>query len=279
MELAVFWKRAIVGKVMEFEIVHEAPHYVVVHKPAGMLTHPSKPEQGLTLWDHLKRALACDLQEPGRQISFINRLDRETSGLVLAALTSRAARAFGLAMQSRLIHKEYLALVRGWPAEERWTVDASLDAQRRHEDYIVQLRQIAHPAGYPARTEFAVEARFTRGSERFALVRAWPHTGRLHQIRVHLSLGGHPVVGDKLYGPPPAEALYLEFIETDWTPALESRLLLRSHALHSAVLGWGTIRLPDENEPDGGSEVIPAAEYRLGVPPEWDAWHRDAVEP
>src|SRR5262245_61213254 len=115
---------------MEFELVHENPDYVVAHKPAGMLKHRTQPGQTtLQLWDHLKRALAADLHGEGRQISIVNRLDRETSGLVLVALSARVARAFGLAMQSRLIHKEYLALVRGWPAEERWTVNAPLDAQ------------------------------------------------------------------------------------------------------------------------------------------------------
>lgn len=263
---------------MEFEIIHEDPRYVVVHKPAGMLTHPTKPGGHLTLWDHLKRALACDLQEPGRQISFINRLDRETSGLVLVALTARTARAFGLAMQNRLIHKEYLALVRGWPERDRWSVDAPLDAQRRHEPFIVQLRQIAHPQGFPASTEFAVEERFTWGGEPFALIRAWPHTGRMHQIRVHLSLSAHPVVGDKLYGPPPAEALYLRFIETGWTPELAAQLLLRHHALHSAALSWSAIPLPDENDPEGEMDYLPAAQYRIGPPGEWAAWRESLPE-
>jgi 23S rRNA pseudouridine1911/1915/1917 synthase len=69
---------------------------------------------------------------------------------------------------------------------------------------------------------------------RFALVRAFPETGRTHQIRVHLAYAGHSVVGDKIYGP--SEDHYLDFIETGWTGALHAALLLRRHALHSAVL-------------------------------------------
>jgi 23S rRNA pseudouridine1911/1915/1917 synthase len=69
---------------------------------------------------------------------------------------------------------------------------------------------------------------------KFALIRAIPKTGRTHQIRVHLASLGHPVVGDKIYGPD--EQLYLEFIETGWTPKLERQLLLPRHALHSAKL-------------------------------------------
>jgi 23S rRNA pseudouridine1911/1915/1917 synthase len=71
-------------------------------------------------------------------------------------------------------------------------------------------------------------------ANRFALIRAVPLTGRTHQIRVHLNWLGHPVVGDKIYGPD--EQLYLRFIDTGWTPELEQRLLLPRHALHSAKL-------------------------------------------
>jgi 23S rRNA pseudouridine1911/1915/1917 synthase len=92
-----------------------------------------------------------------------------------------------------------------------------------------------HLEGAPARTDFRVEQRFTRNSAaRFTIIRAFPRTGRTHQIRVHLASLGHPIAGDKIYGPD--ENLYLEFIETGWTPELEGRLLLPRHALHSAAL-------------------------------------------
>ncbi|HEX8898709.1 MAG TPA: RNA pseudouridine synthase, partial [Chthoniobacterales bacterium] len=96
-------------------------------------------------------------------------------------------------------------------------------------------KQMIHSAGAPARTDFRVEKRFAHaGGERFAVVRAFPRTGRTHQIRVHLSSLGHPIVGDKIYGPD--ETLYLEFIESGWTPKLERQLLLPRHALHSSAL-------------------------------------------
>jgi 23S rRNA pseudouridine1911/1915/1917 synthase len=179
----------------------------------------------------------------GGQVSIVNRLDRETSGLVLVAKTSAAARKFGLLMQRRRLKKQYLAIVLGWPEWETKVVDAPLDRQGRHQKSEIWLKQMIHPAGAPAQTEFRVERRFTRlgargsgalSTDKFSLIRAIPRTGRTHQIRVHLASTGHPIVGDKIYGPD--EQLYLRFIESGWTRELEWQLLLPRHALHSANL-------------------------------------------
>lgn len=184
-------------------------------------------------------------------MSIVNRLDRETSGLVLVAKTAATARDFGLLMQRHQLRKEYLAIVWGWPNWEHKIVDARLDRQGKHQHSAIWLKQMIHPAGAPAQTEFLVERRFRRStssSDRFSLVRAIPHTGRTHQIRVHLSSLEHPVVGDKIYGP--NEQLYLRFIDTGWTPELEQKLLLPRHALHSAKLAiqgreWSSELPPD----------------------------------
>ena len=219
----------------DFSIVAEEDDFIVVEKPPFLLVHPTKPTGARTLWGELRQLLAFEIANGG-QVSIVNRLDRETSGLVLVAKNAAAARRFGLLMQEQRIAKEYLAIVWGWPEWIHKTVDAPLTRQGTQGPSPIWLKQAIHPAGAPARTQFAVERKFSRGvaGDRFSIVRALPQTGRTHQIRVHLASLGHPIVGDKIYGPD--ENLYLQFIETGWTQELARHLLLPRHALHSAVL-------------------------------------------
>jgi 23S rRNA pseudouridine1911/1915/1917 synthase len=140
-------------------------------------------------------------------------------------------------MASRTVRKEYLAIVWGWPDRDAWTLDAPLLRLGSIEPFRIYLKQGVHPDGAPAVTHFRVERRFERDTSngrRFAIVRAIPETGRTHQIRVHLSHGGHPIVGDKIYGPD--ESCYLEFIEMSWTESLAQQLVLPRHALHASGL-------------------------------------------
>src|ERR1700693_6091486 len=224
---------------LHFNIVDETDEYFVVDKPPFLLIHPTKPNEARNLWKELRELLSFEIASGG-QVSIVNRLDRETSGLVLVAKTAAAARRFGLLMQQQRLKKEYLALVWGGPEWTTKIADAPLDRQGKHGESEIWLKQTIHPAGAASQTEFRVEQRFTRSTssgDKFSLIRAIPRTGRTHQIRVHLSSLSHPIVGDKIYGP--NEQLYLQFIETGWTPELERRLLLPRQALHSSKLAIG----------------------------------------
>ncbi len=218
-------------------ILAETEELIVVNKPARLLVHPSKPDGKFTLWQALRELLAFEIANGG-QVSIINRLDRETSGVTLVAKTREAARKYSMLMAGRAIAKEYAALVWGWPASDHYEVDAPILRRGEVEPSAIHLQRMIHPDGAPAQTRFVVERRFKRAGEPFAQMRAFPGTGRIHQIRIHLAHLGHPVVGDKIYGP--SERCYLEFIETGWTPHLAKILLLDRHALHSASLQVGS---------------------------------------
>jgi 23S rRNA pseudouridine1911/1915/1917 synthase len=216
-------------------IVHEDHRFLVIDKPANLLVHPTGPGRPDTLWDELKRLLAYEIVN-GAQISFINRLDRETSGLTLVAKTSQSARQLGLMMAKQRIEKTYHSIVFGWPTKQAFDIQQPLLRQGTVQPSLIWLKQTVHPDGSPARTGFRVLKRFSRAGHPFALIEAKPRTGRTHQIRVHLAHTGHPIVGDKIYGPD--ENCYLEFIDTGWTPSLEVRLLLPRQALHASGLSF-----------------------------------------
>ena len=214
----------------------ETDDYLVVDKPPFLQAHPSKPSDLRTLWDGLKDLLAYELANGG-QVSLVNRLDRETSGLMLVAKTRKAAREFGIRMEKRRIEKAYLAIVWGWPEADEWTVDAPILRQGEVRESPIHLKQTVHADGVGAVTRFRVVERVRReasAGEGFSVIEALPATGRMHQLRVHLAHSGHPIVGDKIYGPD--EQCYLEFIETGWNESLAERLLLPRHALHASRL-------------------------------------------
>lgn len=200
------------------EVVFEDEHVLVVDKPGGMVCHSAQqPEYG---------SLAEWLREHGVQTPrMINRLDRETSGLVVVAKNEGAAKTLGKAVLRREIEKQYVAICWGKFEQERGMIDQPIGLSRTSVVYT--KRVVDSTAGKPSTTEFAVEKRL-RG---FTVVRLTPHTGRAHQLRVHLAWLGHPIVGDKVYGPD--ETLYLQFIEKGVTNEMLDRLLLPRHALHA----------------------------------------------
>ncbi len=218
-----------IAVVPEFRVLYEDDGVLVVDKAAPLLTHPTGEKNEPTLWHGLHELLAFEVATGG-QVSLINRLDRETSGITLVAKTQEAARELGKAMQARLLHKEYYAVVQGTPLWESACCAEPILRMEAVAETRIHVRQCCHPAGKDCRTEFEVLRRCGRMSQ--LLCR--PYTGRMHQIRVHAAYLGYPLVGDKIYGGD--EDCYLDFIATGWTPGLARRLMLPRHALHACRL-------------------------------------------
>src|SRR5437016_11861491 len=181
------------SKRRDFKIIDETDHYIVIDKPPLLLVHPTKPDGATTLWAELRQLLAFEIASGG-QVSIVNRLDRETSGIVLVAKTTAAAREFGLLMQSRHVTKEYQAIVWGWPAWETKSVDAPIIRQGEIAISRIYLKQTIDPRGAEAVTDFRVVKRFqklTANGESFSLLKANHLTGRTNQISSYLDTPAH----------------------------------------------------------------------------------------
>jgi 23S rRNA pseudouridine1911/1915/1917 synthase len=201
------------------------PCLLVLDKPAGLPIHPTARYHHNTLVKLLERRHGAALRaDPA------HRLDRETSGLLVCGRGAEASRALMRAFQSGKVHKEYLAVVEGHPPDS-----FAVDAPIAEGTALVRIAvRIDHRAGKPARTRFAVERRFLRDGEPFALLRCLPETGRQHQIRIHAREAGFPLVGDKIYGPDPG--YFDRFSRRCLEPEAWARLRLPRHALHAARL-------------------------------------------
>jgi 23S rRNA pseudouridine1911/1915/1917 synthase len=184
--------RAVLAESIPLAVAYEDEDVLVVDKPAGMVVHPAPGHWTGTLVNALKGrdTPLAEGSEEGRE-GIVHRLDKETSGLLLVAKTDRAHRVLGAELQARRIVRRYAALAWGHLNEDRLTVEKPIARDPRD-----RKRMAIVSTGRPARTDFTRLARFDSAD----LLRAHLHTGRTHQIRVHLASIGHPVVGDDTYG-------------------------------------------------------------------------------
>ena len=186
--------RPVADPTVEFLVVYEDAHVVVVDKPADLVVHPGAGHQDRTLVNGLlsrypELASVGQSHRPG----IVHRLDRTTSGLLVVARTSEAYGQLVAQMSSHEPERIYQALVWGHLDADRGTIDAPIGRSPRHP-----TRMAVIDRGRPARTHYEVIERFLRPRET-SLLKCRLETGRTHQIRVHLRAIGHPVVGDRAY--------------------------------------------------------------------------------
>jgi 23S rRNA pseudouridine1911/1915/1917 synthase len=186
--------REIVPEELSFDVLYEDEDIAVINKPAGIVVHPGAGRLTGTLAAALLHRFGALSQIGGPfRPGIVHRLDKGTSGALIVARNDAAHAALVKQFQARKIQKTYVALLHGNVAEDSGRIELSVarDLQRR-------MRMTTRRDGRTARTDWRVI--FRLGS--FTLVEAGLHTGRTHQLRVHFSAIGHPVVGDTLYGAP-----------------------------------------------------------------------------
>jgi 23S rRNA pseudouridine955/2504/2580 synthase/23S rRNA pseudouridine1911/1915/1917 synthase len=202
------------------EILEDNDHFVVINKPAGLLSIPDREQKEISL----KQLL----MEKYEQIYTVHRLDRETSGIIVFAKDEETHKFLSQAFEDRTVEKYYVGIVNGVPSEKKKTIDAPIS-----ENTTKRGVMLIHKRGKPSVTDYEVLEEFGK----FSLVQFRIHTGRTHQIRVHMQYVGHPIVCDPLYGdgtPILVSSLKKKFNLSK--EELEERPILARVGLHAARL-------------------------------------------
>ncbi len=172
-------------------VIHADHELLIVDKPSGLLSVPGKGE-------HLADCLLTRVQQVYPEALLVHRLDRDTSGVMVFALTRHAQRHLGLQFEKRMTRKTYVARVWGRLEPRTGTVDLPLIVDWPNRP----LQMVDHEAGKPTQTDWRV----LRYGDQETRVRLTPKTGRSHQLRVHMRELGHPILGDPFYATGPARS-------------------------------------------------------------------------
>ena len=221
----------LIPEEIPLDIIFENEDLIVINKPAGLVVHPAAGHAQGTLI-HAALAHAPEIEGIGGELrpGLVHRLDKDTSGLIILAKNETTQRFLQEQFQKREVEKTYIALVDGRPPTASGRVDAPIGRDPRERK---RMAVVSTAKGRQAVTDYHVTENF----EKHSLLELIPHTGRTHQIRVHLTFLGCPVVGDRVYG--------------KRNPSLP----LTRHFLHAFRL---KLRLPGEPEPRLFEAPLPA---------------------
>lgn len=233
------------------ELLHEDERIAVVSKPPGLLAHPTGSNYVYALIGLAKS------RWPDHRVELVHRLDKDTSGCLAISKDAEAGRFLKEAVREGGLKKEYQALVRGQIPWDHKVLEGPIG----DDTGIIRIKRAVRPDGKHARTDVTVLER----SERLTRVHCRIHTGRTHQIRVHLYDAGFPLLGDRLYGVDPEVFLHARY------HGIDERVLAAVGAPRHALHAW-RLTLP---HPDGGSLTIEAPfpedlQQAWQHPPQWD---------
>jgi RluA family pseudouridine synthase len=224
-----------------YQILFEDAHILVIEKPGNLPVHPSGRYFFNTLLTQLRVENGNEVDQK-KEFYIVHRIDRETSGVLVIGKTPSAAASLVDQFGKRETSKEYLAIVKGVVEKDSFVVDAPLardpHSEIRLKMHVVEMGADGEPLYVPkseilpANTAFEVVERLNG----FTILRCKPHTGRQHQIRVHLWHVGHPIAGDKLYGTD--ASLFLRSMQEILLLPVGDGLTLGRHALHAHKLGF-----------------------------------------
>lgn len=221
---------------IDVPVLYDDAWLVVIDKPAGLIAHPTGEIQTGTLANAMQHWIDARTPYPGLlRPGIVHRLDRQTSGVMVVALTHDAHAELSASFENSRVSKTYVALVEGKVGLDRGTIDLPIGRAPTGRHLLMSCRADARQRK-PAKTQYRVLQRFANHS----LVEAKPLTGRNHQIRVHLAAIGHPLVGDEFYeANGRIKPLVEDGVDTRFVPrAIETGFPLRRHALHAIALSF-----------------------------------------
>ncbi|MDO8592070.1 MAG: RluA family pseudouridine synthase [bacterium] len=182
-------------EAIEIPVIYQDDDVIVMNKPAGLLTHSKGALNTEATVASFINPLLTDNSLTDNRAGIVHRLDRATSGVIIAAKNATTLKLLQKQFSTRKVKKTYIAVVEGIPKPEEAIIDAPIARNpKKPQTFRVDS------AGKPAQTQYKTLKNFTKGRKHYSLLELRPQTGRTHQLRVHLKYIGHPIIGDQVYG-------------------------------------------------------------------------------